>query len=203
MKVDVYYFSGTGNTAWVVQRLAERLTDLGDEVTAWSCEELAGSSVDPAACDVMGIAFPIHASLVPAAFREFLDPLPPGEGRGEDRPAGASDPSAYCPYGGRRSRGAALWCSAAQRCMAESFESWVFQGFYANGECTGCGWCVRHCPVHNIERTDGGASFGDECTLCMRCYSFCPAQAIQSTEKTRDVRKYRRYQGPEGRTYSS
>jgi len=31
-RIVVVYFSGTGNTAWVVQRLAESLIGLGDTV---------------------------------------------------------------------------------------------------------------------------------------------------------------------------
>ncbi len=32
MMINICYFSGTGNTAWVVEQLAGRLTELGDEV---------------------------------------------------------------------------------------------------------------------------------------------------------------------------
>ncbi len=35
----------------------------------------------------------------------------------------------------------------------------------------------------------------------MRCYSLCPHQAIQETEKTKNVEKYPRYQEPEGKPY--
>ncbi len=80
MRISLYYFSGTGNTAWVVHRLSERLTGLGDEVAVASCEQIAASAVDPTACDVMGIAFPVHGSFAPLVFRNFLDELPPGEG---------------------------------------------------------------------------------------------------------------------------
>lgn len=31
-KITIVCFSGTGNTAWVVQQLAERLTELGNAV---------------------------------------------------------------------------------------------------------------------------------------------------------------------------
>jgi ferredoxin/flavodoxin len=81
MKIDFYYFSGTGNTAWVVRRLAERLTELGDEVVTASCERVAGSDVAPAACDVMGIAFPVHASFAPSLVRDFIAELPSAAGK--------------------------------------------------------------------------------------------------------------------------
>jgi flavodoxin len=47
MKIDIYYFSGTGNTAWVVRHLAEHLTEMGDEVVVASCENLSIADVDP------------------------------------------------------------------------------------------------------------------------------------------------------------
>jgi flavodoxin len=78
MKISLYYFSGTGNTAWMVQRLTERLTDSGNEVTTASCEDVSASAVDPAGCDVMGIAFPVRASFAPAVFHNFLEEMPPG-----------------------------------------------------------------------------------------------------------------------------
>jgi ferredoxin len=84
-----------------------------------------------------------------------------------------------------------------------NFESLVFKDFFADENCMQCGWCVRHCPVNNIEMNGAGIKFLGDCVLCMRCYSFCPVRAIQATEKTRNVTKYRRYQGPEGKRYPS
>jgi len=81
MKIDIYYFSGTGNTAWVVRHLVEHLTELGDEVVATSCERVAGSDVNPAVCDVMGIAFPVHASFAPSLVRDFVAELPHAAGK--------------------------------------------------------------------------------------------------------------------------
>lgn len=79
MNVNIYYFSGTGNTAWVVDQLVERLTEMGDKVMAASCEHVAASDVDFTACDAMGIAFPVHASFAPSLVREFIAELPPVE----------------------------------------------------------------------------------------------------------------------------
>jgi len=90
---------------------------------------------------------------------------------------------------------------ALQRWGYSTFESRMLARFSADEQCTGCGWCVRHCPTQSWELRDGKAHFMDRCIFCMRCYSFCPVQAIQATEKTRRVTKYRRYQGPEGKRY--
>ncbi len=80
MRIGIYFFSGTGNTAWVVRRLAERLRTLGDEVEARSCEKVRAADLDPAVWDVLGVAFPVHASFAPQLMRDFLRDLPPGEG---------------------------------------------------------------------------------------------------------------------------
>jgi len=75
MKIAIYYFNGTGNTAWVVQRLAAALTAHGNAVTARSCETLT-APVALRACDVLGLAFPTASSYAPAPFRAWLAALP-------------------------------------------------------------------------------------------------------------------------------
>ena len=86
-----------------------------------------------------------------------------------------------------------------QRTSVAPFEQVAFKGFAADEKCTQCGWCVNHCPVRNITMTEQGVQFEDDCIICMRCYNFCPVQAIQSTDATRNTKKYRRYKGPEGK----
>jgi Pyruvate/2-oxoacid:ferredoxin oxidoreductase delta subunit/flavodoxin len=265
MRIDIFYFSGTGNTAWVVRRLAERLTALGDEVTAMSCEKVSPSDVDPAACDVLGFAFPVFASFAPPVVRSFLRSLPPGEGKSlfavvtagyaaGDTAWYATKPllgRGYNPFllcnvivannfyippmdvlpvtpperlparleragikvaqiaqrihqCGTHKEGIGVpgrLLGVLQRLAGEGFESRIFRPFYVDGDCTRCGWCVRHCPAGNIEMTEDGIRFLDCCHLCVRCYSFCSARAIQATKKTRNVRKYRRYGGPENQRY--
>lgn len=44
--------------------------------------------------------------------------------------------------------------------------------------CTGCGRCMAHCPMHNIRIIDRKAVAEDHCTMCYRCVNICPAQAI-------------------------
>jgi len=79
MKIIFCYFSGTGNTAWVVHRLAERLELLGDTVRVVSCEDTPAANINPAEWDMLGIAFPVHASFAPRVFREYLQELTAGE----------------------------------------------------------------------------------------------------------------------------
>jgi ferredoxin len=88
-----------------------------------------------------------------------------------------------------------------QRWSMDTFEKRLFRPFFADETCVQCGWCVEHCPVDNINMDGDGVHFADRCMLCMRCYNFCPEQAIQAADRTRNVRKYRRYAGPEGKRY--
>ena len=90
---------------------------------------------------------------------------------------------------------------AFQRWGYAAFRSMLLARFHADESCTGCGWCVRHCPTGSWELREGRARFQHRCMYCMRCYSFCPEQAIQATEKTRDTTRYGRYGGPEGEPY--
>jgi ferredoxin/flavodoxin len=265
LKIAIYYFSGTGNTAWVVRRLVDRLSELGDEVVAASCERVAPSDIALTACDVMGIAFPVYASFAPALVRDFIAGLPPAAGKplfAVTTAGYAAGDTAWYTVRPLRARGyepfvlvnvlvannlrlpilsplpipspeemvdkleqafrkvarLAGWIhrrerhvegaglfgrllGVSQRLSVQPFEALAFQGFFADETCTHCGWCVDHCPVHNIKMTDSGVEFLDHCMLCMRCYSFCPSHAIQSTEKTKNAEWYRRYPGPEGKPY--
>jgi ferredoxin/flavodoxin len=80
MKINICYFSGTGNTQWVVRQLVRHLGDLGDTAQAFSCEEIAPQDDRLLDGDMLGLAFPVHASWAPRNFRAFLDGLPPVNG---------------------------------------------------------------------------------------------------------------------------
>ena len=44
--------------------------------------------------------------------------------------------------------------------------------------CTGCGKCVRVCPMKNLTVENGAVSPHGKCTMCYRCVSLCPQKAI-------------------------
>lgn len=45
-------------------------------------------------------------------------------------------------------------------------------------KCTGCGLCVKLCPMKNLRLSNGKAVSGEKCTLCYRCFSRCPVRAL-------------------------
>ncbi len=44
--------------------------------------------------------------------------------------------------------------------------------------CTGCGLCVKNCPMGNLNIENGKAVSSDKCAMCYRCISSCPKQAL-------------------------
>ncbi len=56
--------------------------------------------------------------------------------------------------------------------------------------CTGCGKCVRVCPLRNVKLVDGRPQWQGGCTQCMACYQYCPVNAIQFGNFTRGKGQY-------------
>ena len=63
------------------------------------------------------------------------------------------------------------------------------------GECTGCGLCVKRCPMQNLVMENGRANALSNCTECYRCINLCPAKAIRIYFKKKVDWQYR---GPYG-----
>ncbi len=57
--------------------------------------------------------------------------------------------------------------------------------------CTGCGACVRACPVQNLLLTDGKATGMGKCALCYKCVNLCPNKAIKLFGKRPPAEQYR------------
>ncbi len=56
--------------------------------------------------------------------------------------------------------------------------------------CTGCGTCVKICPVNNIKLVDRKPLFQHRCEMCFACDEWCPSNAIHHWSRAEGV-KYR------------
>lgn len=62
--------------------------------------------------------------------------------------------------------------------------------FRVKDSCTGCGICVKNCPLKNIQLKDGKPQWMGGCTTCMSCYHRCPQNAIQFGKATEGKGQY-------------
>lgn len=65
------------------------------------------------------------------------------------------------------------------------------KAFVAGEACSGCGVCVKRCPVNNITLQNGRPVWGGDCTHCMACICYCPAEAIEYGQKSVGEPRYR------------
>ena len=84
MRLLVLFFSGTGNTAFVAQTVARQVADVlsdpGVEIEVRSIEWQAAEDVGT--FDVLALGSPVYACDAPRLVCDYVDRLPPGEGRG-------------------------------------------------------------------------------------------------------------------------
>jgi len=78
-RCTIFYFSGTGNTAWASRKLAAFLEEGGMPATAVSIEGLSPGEAESLADGSSHIFFgyPIYGSDVPEPMKDFLRSLPP------------------------------------------------------------------------------------------------------------------------------
>jgi ferredoxin len=76
-KVDLYIFSGTGNTLRVAQAMAERLRQAGVEVTL---RRMEAGPPHVAPQGALGLAFPVAACITYPLVWDFVEALPEGGG---------------------------------------------------------------------------------------------------------------------------
>ena len=58
------------------------------------------------------------------------------------------------------------------------------KAFHTDQTCTGCGKCVKVCPLNNATMKDKKPVWGSHCTHCMACICHCPAEAIEYGRKS-------------------
>ncbi|MFH0856069.1 MAG: EFR1 family ferrodoxin [Candidatus Omnitrophota bacterium] len=64
------------------------------------------------------------------------------------------------------------------------------KGFWITDACTKCGFCIRVCPVINIESFEGKPKWLDHCQHCLACLQWCPVEAIQYKNSTLKKKRY-------------
>ena len=76
--VSIFYFSGTGNTWWASERIAEELTKHGFRANAYSIEQVTGKETFALIekSSIIGLGFPIYGSDAPRIFHDFIHALP-------------------------------------------------------------------------------------------------------------------------------
>ena len=62
--------------------------------------------------------------------------------------------------------------------------------FFATDACTGCGTCVKACPLNNIQLVNGKPVWGKDCTHCMACICGCPSESIEYGKRSRGKPRY-------------
>lgn len=64
------------------------------------------------------------------------------------------------------------------------------KAFYADQTCTGCGKCVKVCPLNNVTMKNKKPVWEKHCTHCMACICYCPAEAIEYGRKSVGKSRY-------------
>ena len=75
MKIYIIFFSGTGNTAWVIKKISEKLIQKNHELNINSCEsdKINYNKIENA--DILGIAYPTYSSNAPSHIYDFISKL--------------------------------------------------------------------------------------------------------------------------------
>lgn len=83
MRLQLLYFSGTGNTDHVARYLAQHLTDALESSLDIDVRPVEWQPADQVrGFELLAVGFPVYAANSPGLFQDYLDRLPPGEGRG-------------------------------------------------------------------------------------------------------------------------
>ena len=77
-KITIYYFSGTGNTWWVADRLQQQLKSNGHPVECYSIEALSKESIEKQidTADHIVFGFPVYGSTAPGLMYDFIRHFP-------------------------------------------------------------------------------------------------------------------------------
>lgn len=209
----VLYFTGTGNSRYVAERIAQAL---GDTLCSLNDRIKAGDT-SPVNSDArLIIVVPTYAWRIPHIVQEHLENTAvPGA-------AQIVMPENYialfqAPQAEEARQIVAQAEPEIDRAIAAIAKSQAFgptpkhllnrflsgpvnpffytaivkdKAFTASAACNGCGQCVKRCPLNNITLPDGKPLWGGRCTHCMACICYCPTEAIEYGKKSAGKPRY-------------
>ena len=213
----IFYFSGTGNSAWVARQLAE---GQNEELLSIAMEIDRNKAYKLKEGEKVGFVFPVYAWGPPKIVLRFIHQL-------------KLDKPGYlffvCTCGDDTGRTAQIFSSAVTRkgwqCVAgysvtmpntsraqmkqynchegalpftksyllrPLFNAFLMspKPFHATEACIGCKKCEKVCPVGNITVTDRPV-WGGNCTQCLACYHVCPVHAVEYGKMTGKKGQYK------------
>ena len=208
----VFYFSGTGNSAWAARLLARLTDDTACDITQLN------DLPDLADARQIGFVFPIYAWGVPELMVDFAKKLPETQAFtfgvctcGEDAGHAMKRFSRLYPLGSSYSlvmpnnyiigsdtdgedeiRQTIAAARAELERMAQEIrhQEQVYRVHEGTDSCNGCGLCAANCPAHAITLREGKPVWAAQCYQCLRCINECPRQAIQYGKATAGRRRY-------------
>ena len=198
----VLYFTGTGNSRYVAERIAQAL---GDTLCSLNDRIKAGDT-SPVNSDArLIIVVPTYAWRIPHIVQEHLE---------NTAFPGAAQVWFVMTCGGQIVAQAEPEIDRAIAAIAKSqafgptpkhllnrflsgpvnpfFYSIIVKDtpFTVSDACNGCGQCVKRCPLNNIALQDGKPVWGGRCTHCMACICYCPTEAIEYGKQSAGKPRY-------------
>lgn len=79
---------------------------------------------------------------------------------------------------------AKLWSKAINHTFLYKNIHKLDDKFAATDKCTGCGLCVKVCPVNNIKIENQRPCWQHACEQCLACIHWCPREAIEYGRNT-------------------
>lgn len=217
----VFYFSGTGNTLWAANQLAEHLQNC----PVYSIEAPLDFTAIIDTLDQVVFAYPIYGSDLPLPMKQFLMRLPLGE-----RTIKTYSIVTQWQFSGD---GGVLireflpkrftLSGSAHIFMPNNISVTPFKAIFrytndpiklkkvldkAHKKISGFADDIKKdqarivadqpfCPMKNLSEDEKTPKAAGKCALCLRCYNYCPVQAITYMGKKHDPRRGLPYRMPE------
>lgn len=195
------YLSGTGNTKHCIEKLIQLLDETAQAVSVEKQDAVNALSRH----DFIVLAYPVQFSNAPVMIRDFI--------RQHSALWKGKKVLCVATMGLFSGDGAGCSARLLKKCGAKKIKQgkypkdglyfydriagFICQRFWCYGKtkdyldklkinhnCTGCGLCVRLCPMENLIIKHNEAIAKSRCTMCCPCISSCPQQAISLLENT-------------------